>query len=77
VPDVHEQDGLHIDEDTYTTIGGYVMGRIGRRARLGDTIEVEGRRMRVATLDGLRVARVWISSSVRSQQPEGIGNDDH
>ena len=27
VRDVNEQFGLHIDEDTYTTIGGYVMGR--------------------------------------------------
>jgi putative hemolysin len=77
VPDVNEQFGLHIDEDTFTTIGGYVMGRIGRRARLADTIEVEGRRMRVAALDGLRVARVWISPSVRSQQPEGVGDDEH
>ncbi len=61
VGDVNEQFGLHIDEDTYTTVGGYMLGRIGRRARLGDTVEVEGRRMRVAALDGLRVARVWIS----------------
>ena len=31
-----QQFGLHIDEDTYTTIGGYVLGRLGRRARVGD-----------------------------------------
>ena len=37
VTDVNEQFGLHIDEDTYTTIGGYVLGRLGRRARVGDT----------------------------------------
>ena len=47
VTDVNAQFGLNIDESTYTTLGGYVMGRIGRRARVGDTIEVEGRRMRV------------------------------
>ena len=63
VTDVNEQFGLHIDESTYTTLGGYVMGRIGRRARMGDTIEVEGRRMRVIGLDGLRVAKVWISTT--------------
>jgi CBS domain containing-hemolysin-like protein len=78
VPDVNEQFGLHIDEDTYTTVGGYVMGRIGRRARTGDTIEMEGRRMRVMAVDGLRIARVWISKpSVGSQQPERVGDDDH
>jgi putative hemolysin len=62
VTDVNQQFGLDIDESTYTTLGGYVMGRIGRRARLGDTIEVEGRRMRVVALDGLRVAKVWVSA---------------
>jgi CBS domain containing-hemolysin-like protein len=61
VPDVNQQFDLKIDEDTYTTIGGYVLGRLGRRPRVGDVIEVAGRRMRVTTLDGLRVARVWLS----------------
>ena len=62
VTDVNEQFGLHIDEDTYTTVGGFVMGMIGRRARVGDAIDVEGRRMRVIALDGLRVSRVWLSA---------------
>ena len=61
VTDINEQFGLHIDEDVYNTIGGYVLGRLGRRARLGDRIEVERRTMRVEALDGLRVARVFIS----------------
>ncbi len=63
VTDVNAQFGLDIDEDIYTTIGGYVLGRLGRRPRVGDTIEVEGRRMRVEALDGLRVARVWLSTA--------------
>src|SRR5712691_6654702 len=70
VTDINEQFGLHIDESTYTTIGGYVLGRLGRRARVGDTIEVEGRRMRVEALDGLRVAKVWVSKPKRAPQPE-------
>ena len=61
VTDVNEQFDLGIDEDTYTTIGGYVMGRIGRRARVGDTIEVGGRTLRVVSVDNLRVAKVWLS----------------
>jgi CBS domain containing-hemolysin-like protein len=74
IPDVNEQFGVHIDESTYTTLGGYVLGRLGRRARIGDTIDVEGRRMRVDALDGLRVAKVWISTPARNkpnEQPEG------
>jgi putative hemolysin len=61
VGDINEQFGLHLDEDTYTTIGGYMLGRLGRRARVGDTLDVETRKMRVESLDGLRVAKVWLS----------------
>ena len=52
----------------YTTVGGYVLGRLGRRARVGDTIEVGERRMRVVTLDGLRVAKVWLSTPAMDQE---------
>ena len=65
VPDINERFGLHIDEDTYTTIGGYLMGRIGRRAHVGEAIDVEGRIMRVVALDGLRVSRVWLSTPMK------------
>ena len=61
VTDINEQFGLKIDEDTYTTIGGFVAGRIGRKPRLGDVIEEGSRTLTVEALDGLRVARVRIS----------------
>jgi len=60
--DVNVQFGLKIDEDLYDTIGGYVLGRLGRRPRLGDAVEVGGRKIRVEALDGLRVARVLLST---------------
>jgi CBS domain containing-hemolysin-like protein len=71
VGDINEQFGLDLDEDTYTTVGGYVLGRLGRRARVGDTLEVEGRKMRVESLDGLRVAKVWLSTP-----PKGTTDED-
>jgi CBS domain containing-hemolysin-like protein len=61
VTDVNAQFDLHIDEDTYTTIGGYALGRLGRRPKIGDTIDAEDRKMRVDAVDGLRVAKVWLS----------------
>jgi len=70
VTDINTQFALHIDEGTYTTIGGYVLGRLGRRPRIGDAIEVEGSQMRVDALDGLRVARVWLSKpAVKKPEP--------
>ena len=78
VADVNTQFALNIDEATYTTVGGYVLGRLGRRAKVGDTIDLDGRKMRVESLDGMRVAKVWLSKpSVRPQQPERVRNDDH
>ena len=61
VTDINEQFGLKIDEDTYTTLGGFVAGRIGRKPRLGDTIDEGSRTFTVEGLDGLRVAKVRIS----------------
>ena len=37
VPDVNERFELGIDEDTYTTVGGYVLGRIWAAARASAT----------------------------------------
>jgi CBS domain containing-hemolysin-like protein len=60
VTDVNEQFGLEIDEETYTTLGGYMLGRLGRRPKVGDTIELGGKTLRVEAVDGLRVSRVRI-----------------
>ena len=69
VTDVNAQFGLNIDEGTYTTVGGYMLGRLGRRARVGDTIDVDGRRMRVEAVDGMRVAKVWLSKPAPQPTP--------
>ena len=70
VSDTNQQFGLHIDEGTYTTIGGYVLGRLGRRARVGDIIDCEGRKIRVEAIDGLRVAKIWLSKAKQLPPPE-------
>jgi CBS domain containing-hemolysin-like protein len=69
--DVNERFGLAINEDLYATLGGYVAGQIGRRVRIGDVVEVDGRQMRVLTVDGLRVAKVWLSKPVKEPTAKG------
>jgi CBS domain containing-hemolysin-like protein len=69
VADVNGQFDLHIDEATYTTVGGFVLGSLGRRARVGDVVDVEGRRMRVDQVDGLRVAKVSLSKPSGGASP--------
>jgi CBS domain containing-hemolysin-like protein len=61
VSEVNSRFAMHIDEEIYNTVGGFVLGSLGRAPRLGDTIQVDGRRMQVTAVDGLRVAQVWLS----------------
>jgi len=49
---------LKIQEDYYDTIAGFVLGRLGRMAKVGDVVETEGARLKVEALDGLRIARL-------------------
>jgi CBS domain containing-hemolysin-like protein len=60
VTDINERFELDIDEETYTTIGGYMLGRLGRRPQLGDSVDVARRALRVEAVDGLRVSKVRI-----------------
>ena len=76
VTDVNEQFDLKIDEETYTTVGGYVLGRIGRRVKVGDVIEVAGRQMKVTALDGLRVAKIWLSPPAVLPDPSPREEDE-
>jgi len=69
VTDVNEQFDLDIDEEVFTTVGGYVLGRLGRRARVGDLIDLDRRQMRVDAVDGLRVAKVWLSTPDKTTAP--------
>jgi CBS domain containing-hemolysin-like protein len=46
-----------------------MLGRLGRRARVGDAIDVDGRKMRVEAVDGMRVAKVWLSKPAQQPTP--------
>jgi CBS domain containing-hemolysin-like protein len=65
VNDLNEHFGMHVDFENYTSVGGYVLGRLGRRPMIGDEIEVEGMTLRVEALDGLRVAWIMLSPTAR------------
>jgi CBS domain containing-hemolysin-like protein len=67
VTDLNQRFGLHINERMYTTVGGYVLGRIGQRPSVGDRVEVEGRVLRVEALDRARVAWVHLSTPAHRQ----------
>jgi CBS domain containing-hemolysin-like protein len=58
---INETFGLGLKDEYYDTIAGFVLGRLGRMAKVGDSVEADGLRLRVEALDGLRIARLSLS----------------
>jgi CBS domain containing-hemolysin-like protein len=58
VQDINERYGIALDASGARTLGGLVFFALGRAPRLGDSVEMDGVRLSVAELDGLRVAAV-------------------
>ncbi len=46
------------DEEEYDTLGGYMFGRLGKRPRVGDVVELPGYKLEVAEMHRLRVRRI-------------------
>jgi CBS domain containing-hemolysin-like protein len=67
IEEVNEVFRLHLDDPHYTTIGGLVMGRLDRVPAPGDLLTVQGMRLRVEQMEGLRVARVRLTRVARPQ----------
>jgi len=63
--DLAERAGLPLPPGPYETLGGYMMARLGKLPAVGDEVRVDGWRLTVAELDGRRVARVKLTSSLQ------------
>ncbi|MEV7604716.1 hemolysin family protein [Paenarthrobacter sp. NPDC089322] len=46
------------DESAYETVGGYVMSKLGRIAKVGDTVDAGGGTLTVTRMDGRRIDRI-------------------
>ncbi|HUG38997.1 MAG TPA: hemolysin family protein [Longimicrobiales bacterium] len=71
VSEINERFDLELPEEDYTTVAGYVMGRLGRLARPGDEVAFRGGRLRVLAMDGRRILRVALLLD-----PAGDDEDD-
>ena len=70
---VNDALGLALHDDHYDTIAGYMLGQLGRMARVGDTVEADGARLKVEALDGLRIARVSLAHSPNPNPAHAAG----
>ncbi len=63
IEDFNEHFGLNLYDPDYDTIAGFMLGRLGRIAQVGDQIEdaEHAIRLRVDSMDRLRIARIHLS----------------
>lgn len=61
IDEVNEHFDLQLKDPDYDTIAGYVIGRLGRMAQIGDVILADGAELRITTMDGLRIARLTLT----------------
>jgi CBS domain containing-hemolysin-like protein len=69
IDEVNERFDLHLDDPNYDTLAGFVLGRLGRLAEVGDQVMVDGIRLRVEAMDGLRIARLSLTPRTSSPPP--------
>lgn len=56
ITDVNERFDLDLPNEDFDTIGGYILGSLGRPPEPGDTVETEGVTLNVKSVDGPRVS---------------------
>jgi CBS domain containing-hemolysin-like protein len=60
VGELQEVLGIEVVDEEVDTLGGLVVARLGRLARVGDVVELDGRRIEVARVRGRRILRLTV-----------------
>ena len=71
ITDVNEYFKLDLPHEDFDTIGGYILGALGRPPEPGDTVEAEGVTLRVKNVDGPRV------STLTLERGEGFAGEEY
>jgi CBS domain containing-hemolysin-like protein len=61
ITDVNDYFDLDLPHEDFDTIGGYVLGSLGRPPQPGDTVEADGATLYVKSVDGPRVSMLTLS----------------
>ena len=80
---VNEALGSSFESEDFDTIGGLVLGRLGRVPEVGDEVRLDGYLLRVDEVDGPRVAQVVARKASEEEtendhpSEDSAGEDDH
>jgi CBS domain containing-hemolysin-like protein len=58
IAELNERFALELPDEDYTTVGGFVMGRLGRMAHAGDVVQIRDGHLRVLGVRKRRIERI-------------------
>ena len=67
-----EQTGIELPDGPYETVAGYVLSALGHVPGNGEAVEVGGRKLAVAEMDGRRIARVRVGQLPPPADPDQV-----
>jgi putative hemolysin len=75
IAELNERFGLSLPDEDYTTVGGFILGRLGRVARVDDEVGIRGGVLRVLEMQGRRIARLRLTLQEMPALPAGDEDD--
>jgi len=61
IDDFRDQFRIEIPEEPFHTLAGLVFDRLGRTPKVGDQVRIDGLRLRVLTIKGLRISLLEVT----------------
>jgi CBS domain containing-hemolysin-like protein len=79
IDDVSEQLGAKLPTEDFDTIGGFVVGLLGRAPSLGEEVTWDGVRLKIEEVDNRRVARIriWRRHTSPLDLPSHLADEPH
>jgi putative hemolysin len=62
--DFEEATGIHLPDSASDTVAGYVIESLGRLAKVGDVVEIDGARLQVTEMDRRRISELLVIPDV-------------
>ena len=68
ISDVNDYFDLDLPTEDFDTIGGFVLGSLGRPPEPGDTVDADGGTLRVKSVDGPRVSMLTLKRGDQTRE---------
>lgn len=76
ISELNDRFDLELPDEDYTTVGGFVLGRLGRVAKVDDEVTIRGGVLRVLEMHNRRIARLSLMLQEMPVAPSRADDDE-